>query len=137
MIVNVGGPDAGVVAFDRGSGRVAWTATDEAASYSAPTVAEFAGKPLLLMVTRLQFLGLDPESGSERFRIPFGMRGPTVNGATPVVLDGNIFLTASYGIGADTGAVERRSSEAVVEQDRSHVEPIRDARPPGDNFVWC
>ncbi len=100
VIVNVGAHGAGVVAFDKHDGKVRWKATDEAASYSAPTTTEIDGKTLLLIVTRLQFLGLDPQTGSEVFRIPFGMRGPTVNGATPIVVNGHAFLTASYGIGS-------------------------------------
>lgn len=101
VIVNVGGPNgAGVVAFDLQSGKTAWKATDELASYAAPIAHTLAGKRRVLMITRLNFLGLDPHDGREVFRIPFGARGPTVNGALPVLVADNVLLTASYGIGA-------------------------------------
>lgn len=100
VIVNVGARGAGIVAFELANGEVAWKATDDAASYSAPTIAAFDGKPHLFIVTRLQFLGLDLPTGKVRFQIPFGKRGPTVNGATPIVVEDHVFLTASYGIGA-------------------------------------
>ncbi len=101
VIVNVGGPNgAGVVAFDLQSGKTAWKATDELASYAAPIAHTLQGKRRVLMITRLNFLGLDPEDGKEVFRIPFGARGPTVNGALPVFVADHVLLTASYGIGA-------------------------------------
>jgi outer membrane protein assembly factor BamB len=100
VIVNVGGPKgAGVVAFDAATGRTIWQSTDELASYSAPIRATIEGQSRLLVITRLQFLGLEPATGKELFRIPFGSRGPTVNGASPVLLGKQVFLTASYGIG--------------------------------------
>ena len=54
----------------------------------------------LLCITRLNLVSLDPLTGKERFRTPFGQRGPTVNGAIPVVSGNHALLTASYGIGA-------------------------------------
>lgn len=102
VLVNVGGDrsGAGVVAFDRKSGDVRWKMGRELGSYSAPLVTSLGGEPTALVITRLNLLGLDPASGKERFRTPFGARGPTVNGATPVVNGEHILLTASYGIGA-------------------------------------
>lgn len=101
VIVNVGGPKgAGVVAFDSTTGKTAWQVTNELASYAAPIRVERGQKPRILVITRLNFLGLEPASGKELFRIPFGSRGPTVNGALPVTIGNQVLLTASYGIGA-------------------------------------
>lgn len=101
VIVNVGGPrGSGVVAFDAQTGQTLWTSTNELASYAAPIAAPIAQQRRILLVTRLHFLGLDPATGKELFRIPFGARGPTVNAATPVLLGDHVLLTASYGIGA-------------------------------------
>jgi outer membrane protein assembly factor BamB len=101
VIVNVGGPKgAGVVAFALDTGKTLWSVTDELASYAAPTAVDIDGQRRILVVTRLNFLGLDPAAGHELFRVPFGARGPTVNGATPVMLGQHVLLTASYGIGA-------------------------------------
>jgi len=105
VFVNVGGPqNAGVVAFDLVTGKTVWQATNELASYAAPIL--LPGKnpqdpqPRLLVITRLNFLGLNPGNGEELFRLPFGSRGPTVNGAMPVMVGDQVLLTASYGIGA-------------------------------------
>lgn len=103
VIVNVGGDKskAGIVAFHVDSGETAWTATSDQASYSAPVAATIDGTRHLLCVTRLNFVSLDPATGHERFRTPFGKRGPTVNGASPIVSGNHVLLTASYEVGAE------------------------------------
>lgn len=103
LIVNVGGDrdGAGIVAFNLADGKTAWQATREQASYSSPIAVTLDGTRHLLCVTRLNFVSLDPISGKERFRTPFGKRGPTVNGAIPVLIKNQALLTASYEIGAE------------------------------------
>jgi outer membrane protein assembly factor BamB len=102
IIVNVGGDDdgSGIVAFAADTGRTVWRATRERASYSSPVVVSVEGTRHLIFVTRLNVVSLNPENGKVRFQFPFGRTGPTVNAANPVVLDGHLFVTASYGIGS-------------------------------------
>lgn len=114
VIVNVGGPKgAGIVAFDALTGKTLWQSTDELASYAAPTHTMIGGESRILVITRLNFLGLAPDSGREVFRIPFGSRGPTVNGAIPVVSGDHALLTASYGIGARWVRLAANAAEVV------------------------
>src|SRR5579883_2638020 len=63
LLVNVGGKGAGVVAFDPATGAEVWKATDDAASYSSPAVAEVGGKTLAVFFTRAGLQALDPKSG--------------------------------------------------------------------------
>ncbi len=100
LIVNVGGNDAGVVAFDLDDGKTQWVASDQRASYSSPAAITLNDKEHLLLVTRLKFLVIDPSQGNIIYETEFGDRGPTVNAAIPVSANDQIFLTASYGIGA-------------------------------------
>ncbi|MEX2188184.1 MAG: PQQ-binding-like beta-propeller repeat protein [Pirellulales bacterium] len=107
LLVNVGGRGrAGIVAFRLGDGKTAWQATDEVASYSAPVAATIGGVRHAIFVTRYNVVSLDPANGKVRFSFPFGKRGPTVNAAAPLVCDGNLFVTASYGIGAVMSKIE-------------------------------
>ncbi len=119
VIVNVGGErsGAGVVAFDLKTGKEQWKTGRELGSYSAPAMVTIADKPTALVITRLTFLGLDPATGAERFRTPFGARGPTVNGATPVVNGDRVLLTASYGIGAKLLQVTPTSTKTLWESE--------------------
>jgi outer membrane protein assembly factor BamB len=100
VIVNVGGREASIVAFDLATGKTVWKAFTDAASYSSPIVARFADRDLAVVVTRLHVVGLEPMTGKQVFSMAFGARGPTVNGATPVVTKNQIFLSSSYNIGA-------------------------------------
>lgn len=107
LLVNVGGrPRAGIVAFALKDGQTAWQVPDEVASYSAPVAATIGGVRHAIFVTRYNVVSLDPADGKVRFRFPFGKRGPTVNAASPLVCDGNLFVTASYGIGAVMSKIE-------------------------------
>lgn len=118
VIVNVGGPKgAGVVAFDSATGKPVWQTSNELASYAAPVMATLGGQRRALVITRFQFLGLDPANGKETFRVPFGARGPTVNGASPVLLGDNALLTASYGIGAKLVKLTPNQAEIVWEDE--------------------
>jgi outer membrane protein assembly factor BamB len=67
----------------------------------------------LIFVTRLSALSIDPDKGTVRWKFRFGAPGPTVNAATPQVVDGNLFLSASYGIGAVCRKIGKASAEPV------------------------
>jgi hypothetical protein len=100
LLVNVGGKKAGIVGLKVDSGETAWTATSEAASYSSPAVLLRGKEPHALFVTRMNVVEIEPVSGKATTLLPFGKTGPTVNAAAPLVIGSNVFLTASYGIGA-------------------------------------
>jgi outer membrane protein assembly factor BamB len=110
VIVNVGGAKqgAGMVAFDLASGATWWQCLADTAGYSAPIRVDGGDRPLVLAVTRLQCLLLDPTDGGILWQFPFGQRGPTVNAATPVLLpNGRLLVTAAYGIGSVCAAFDR------------------------------
>lgn len=113
LLVNVGGKGAGLVAFALADGKTLWQATDEGASYSSPVAVTLDGVRHVIFVTRLNAVSVNPENGAVRFRIPFGARGPTVNGASPLVIDGQLFLSASYGIGATLAKIGKTSASEV------------------------
>lgn len=118
LVVNVGSRDgAGIVAFDRATGRTRWKATDEFASYSSPVAATIDGVRHLIFITRMKTVSLNPQDGRIRFEYPFGRRGPTVNGASPVVVDGHLFTTAHYGVGAVWAKLGKGSAETIWSSD--------------------
>lgn len=103
VLVNVGGRDAGIVAFDAETGDVLWTATDDEASYSSPVGATFDGRRSGVFFTRTGLVAVDPATGSVRFEMRWRSRlGSSVNAATPLIIDDLIFLSSTYGTGAVT-----------------------------------
>jgi outer membrane protein assembly factor BamB len=118
LVVNVGGPGAGVVAFDPKTGKEAWKATDDGASYSSPVAATVAKTRHLFFFTRDGLLSLDPESGKERFRKRWRARiDASVNAATPLVVGNEVFISASYQTGALLVKVGDAGCEEVWKQD--------------------
>jgi len=101
VIANIGGPKAGIVAFDAKTGKVLWTATDAGASYSSPIGATINGRRYAIFLTRAGLAGLEPATGQVLFQRPWRARiASSVNAATPVVVGDLIFISAQYGPGA-------------------------------------
>ena len=101
LLANIGGPKAGIVAFDAKSGKVLWTATDDAASYSSAIGATLAGRRSAIFLTRNGLVGLDPATGAVQFQRAWRARqAASVNAATPLVIGDRIFVSAEYGPGA-------------------------------------
>jgi outer membrane protein assembly factor BamB len=118
LLLNVGGSGgAGLVALSLADGKTLWKATDEAASYSSPAAATIDRLRHVVFVTRLNVVSVDPETGSVRFRFPFGARGPTVNAANPLILGDHVFVSASYGVGAQWAKIGQRQATKEWESD--------------------
>lgn len=129
VILNIGGTGgAGIVAFDKVSGKVLWKATDEEASYSSPVAATIDGRRRILVFARKGLVALDAATGKLLWEFPWKPRiNASVSAATPVVIpvndvegrapripessgrvgtrptrsdDAFIFISASYGAGA-------------------------------------
>lgn len=107
VLANVGGPEAGIVAFDAKSGNVLWTATSDQASYSSPVGATIGGRRLAIFLTRAGLVGLDPATGRVQFQRPWRARiAASVNAATPLVIGDLLFISAEYGPGAGVFRLE-------------------------------
>jgi outer membrane protein assembly factor BamB len=102
VLLNVGGAKgAGIVAFDKTTGKLLWKASDDEASYSSPVAATIGGQRFALFVTREGVVAIDPVGGNMRFRYPWHSRNRTsVNAATPLIIGDSVFVSACYGTGA-------------------------------------
>ncbi len=110
VLANIGGQDAGIVAFNAKTGKVLWTATEDQASYSSGIAATIDGKLYAIFLTRNGLIGLDPTNGSVQFqRIWRARQASSVNVATPLVIGDLIFVSAEYGPGAGVLRLEGKS----------------------------
>ena len=120
VLVNVGGTKGGIVAFDAASGKTLWTATADEPSYSAPIVADIGGQHTGVFFTRT---GLVAARSSERqgaLSISLARaQAASVNAATPIVSNDQIFLSASYGTGAVLLQVANNSVKPIWSGDES------------------
>lgn len=102
VILNLGAPNgAGLVAFEKQTGKLRWKAATGEASYSSPVAAAFAGQRRILAVTRKNLAVVMPGDGKLLWEFPFAPRiSASVSAATPLVIGDQIFISASYGAGA-------------------------------------
>ncbi len=120
LLVNVGGfRGPAVAAFSLDKGKTLWETFEDTASYCSRVAAMRDGKQLAIFITRLNLVGLDPADGAVKFQVPFGRRGPTVNGANPLVIGDRVFATAHYGVGALMAKIEDGQLTTLWENDDS------------------
>jgi outer membrane protein assembly factor BamB len=120
LLVNVGAKKAGIVAFDRRTGREVWKATDHEASYSSPVAATIDGVRHVFFFTREGLVALDPKTGAVRFSKRWRSRQhASVNAATPVVVGDHLFLSACYGTGAVLLKVRKDGVDEVWSNDEA------------------
>lgn len=124
LLVNVGAPAGpSVVALDRRTGALAWASEGPkwTASCASPVVATLAGKERLLVLAGGEskppaggLLVLEPTTGTLVHAYPFRSKTyESVLGASPVVGDGRVFLTAAYGTGS--ACLEARADGTFAE----------------------
>ncbi len=113
IVVCLGGKQAGIVGVELQTGKTQWTATNYDASYAPPIEV---GPHTALVVTRLHAVLIDTNDGQVLSEIPFGSRGPTVNAATPILVDKNRFLlTANYGVGATLLSIDDHQLKPIIQ----------------------
>ena len=96
VVVMVGGPDAGIVAFDKTTGTVAWKATSDPASYAGPTLLATDPKQLVLL-TGTHVRSLAPD-GKLLWSFPFKDR-LNESSTTPVRV-GDLIVASSVTAGS-------------------------------------
>jgi outer membrane protein assembly factor BamB len=100
VIVTIGAAEATVVALDTRTGKILWRAgQDFPAGYSSPALLESGGRKQLVVFHGAGALGLDPQSGAELWSYPY-VTDFSCNIATPLAIDGGIFLSAGENHGS-------------------------------------
>jgi outer membrane protein assembly factor BamB len=123
LLACVGGPDAGVVCFDKKTGKPVWNSQSDVPGYTGPVVATIAGVKQVIAFTAEGVVGLDAAKGGLLWRVPvktsFGRHV-----TTPVVA-GDMVVVSSHQAGLlgikvtkEGGAVKAEtawtSKEAVI-----------------------
>lgn len=98
VIVTPGGSGAAVVALDKMNGKLLWRSQDDRPGYSSPMLFDAGNARGVVAFTSEAALGLDFANGNLLWRYTKVANG-TANIATPIVHDGNIFLSSDYGTG--------------------------------------
>jgi outer membrane protein assembly factor BamB len=98
VIVQPGGPNASIVAFDRHTGKLVWKALSDNSGYSSPVAATAAGVRQIICFTGKAAVGVRAQDGGELWRVPW-LTAYDTNAATPVVVGDYAFFSAAYEAG--------------------------------------
>jgi outer membrane protein assembly factor BamB len=84
-----------IVAYDRATGKVAWSALDDEAAYASPMRVRLAGVDQIVVFLAARVVGISPDRGALLWEFPWS---PENNAAQPVVTSENrIFISSSSG----------------------------------------
>jgi outer membrane protein assembly factor BamB len=99
VIVIAGAPNAAVAAYNAKSGKLAWTAGEDPAGYSSPTLLKLGGQEQIVAYTGTSAIGLSPQGGSLLWRFPYETDF-NCNIATPLAVDGKVFISSGENHGS-------------------------------------
>jgi outer membrane protein assembly factor BamB len=115
VIVIVGAEKAAVAAYEAKSGRLAWTAGDDPAGYSSPTLLTLGGKPQIVAYTGASAIGISPQGGSLLWRYPYETDF-NCNIATPLAVEGKVFISSGENHGSALLALKPAGETFAVEE---------------------
>jgi outer membrane protein assembly factor BamB len=101
VIVLPGGRNGqSVVAYDRRTGKRAWSALDDKAGYSSPMLVTLAGVRQVLVFSASRLIGITPDAGEVLWEYPWTTMSD-VNVSQPLLVgEDRVFLSSGYGTGA-------------------------------------
>ncbi len=117
VIVCPGGNKASVAALDKNTGKTVWTAksTGGKAGYATPAQAEHEGLRMILAMNQNALVGVNADGGGLLFRHEHRTQYD-VNATTPILRDGQIFITSGYGSGSEMLKLTVDGKKASVER---------------------
>lgn len=98
VIVQPGGSQGSVAAFNRRTGELRWKALADASGYSSPIAVTAAGIRQIICFTGERMAGLRPNNGDKLWDFKW-TTGYECNVATPIVAGNYVFLSSNYGAG--------------------------------------
>lgn len=101
VIVQPGGPKGkSVVAYDRRTGKPAWSALDDKTAYASPAQVTLLGVPQFALVTADRLVGLSVDQREVLWQFPWST-GHDASAAQPIIIgDNRVFYSSGYGTGA-------------------------------------
>ena len=94
LICCPGGPQTSMVALDKNTGSVVWTApsTGDLAGYSSPTLIEYQGLRIIIALTAKSIIGVNADTGEQHWHVKHESYADE-NVMTPIFHDGQLFIS--------------------------------------------
>lgn len=111
LILPVGGPGVGVIAFDAATGNVLWKKHDFVDFYSSPIVVRFDGVEEIVLLSGSEVVGMAPATGDIEWRYPF--KSGTM---TPLWSDNGQLFVSSGEFGSRGLKLTRKDGKVEVKE---------------------
>lgn len=131
LVVAVGGKGCGLMAFDLGSGSVAWKKHDFENTYSSPIVINVGGEDQIVLLTDREIVGVSAKNGNMRWQFPHVNQWKT-NILTPLWGKDGLLYIAS---GGDAGSRMLRLMRSGAKTEAAQVWASRKMKTGHGNAV--
>jgi outer membrane protein assembly factor BamB len=108
-----GSKEAGVAAFHKETGNLAWKAGRDKAAYASPVALTAGGVRQAVFFTAGGLLSVDPKSGKELWQVPW-VTEFDVNICTPLVIGDQLFVSSGEKVGCALFKVAGSDKPSVV-----------------------
>ena len=117
VVVLPGGTNGrSVAAYERRTGKPAWSALGDQQAYASPMLVTLAGVRQILVFTASRLLGITPNRGEVLWEFPWTTQYG-VNAGQPLVIgDSRVFISTGYGTGAAVVEVSAADSRLVARE---------------------
>ena len=116
VVVPGGGEGRSVAAYDRRTGKRAWSALDDVAAYSSPMAVRLDGVDQMLIFSATRLVGLTLDGTRVLWEFPWRTQSG-INVAQPLVVgDNRVFLSSGYGMGAAMIELSRDGDHLAVRE---------------------
>jgi outer membrane protein assembly factor BamB len=116
VVLPGGGGGRSVAAYDRRSGKRAWSALDDRQAYSSPMLVTLAGVRQIVVFTGSRLMGITPGTGEVLWEYPWKTQFD-INASQPLVVgDNRVFVSTGYGVGAAVIELTREDSRFAVRE---------------------
>jgi len=99
VYVTVGAPNATIAAYEAKTGKLAWTAGDDPAGYSSPTLLKVGGRSQIVVYSGASVLGLQPDTGAILWRYPYETNFDC-NIVVPLAIKDRVFISSGENHGS-------------------------------------
>lgn len=113
VIINTGGKQATLAAYDRATGKRKWTSGSEATSYASPAILTLLGQRQIVMQNQFTITGHHIADGRVLWSHPAPGAHPKV--AQPIALsDSRLLISSGYGTGSDLFELQRDAADKIT-----------------------
>ena len=110
VVIMVGGKGAGIVGFDKATGKIAWQTTEDTPSYASPIAVGSGDKTEMIFLTNSYIRSLTASDGKELWKFPFVDK--LLESSTTPVKVGGLYVAGSV----MSGSVGIKILDGVPEQ---------------------